>query len=161
MIYDTSKYTFFWKGPLNQWVKSPFIIFNKEYNTAEQFMMHCKAVLFNDHDTAKKIMSASNPRDQKNLGRQVKNFDEWMWNKVCRQIVYTGNKAKFTQNPKLLEVLLNTVGTTLVEASPFDLIWGIGLNEETAKKTDPSKWPGKNWLGLTLTKVREDILNEK
>jgi len=152
------KYTFFWSGPFSQWAKSPFELEGKRFNTAEQYMMYSKAKLFGDDEIADKIMATSNPRVQKMLGRQVRDFDAEVWQIAAVDVVYKGNLAKFTQNPQLMKQLLATEGTVLVEASPYDKIWGIGLNEEDAKRTPPDRWPGTNLLGLVLTQVREDLI---
>ena len=154
----TEKFTFFWHGPLSQWAVSPFRFNGILFRTAEQFMMFFKAVLFEDYDVAGKIMEAVSPKEQKGLGRTVKNFNFDVWSKVARDLVYVGNYCKFTQDVKFNEILLETKGTTLVEASPYDKIWGIGLSEDSPFALMRSTWNGKNWLGETLTKVREDIL---
>jgi ribA/ribD-fused uncharacterized protein len=89
-------------------------------------MMWNKAVFFNDHETAAAIIKSTQPREQKALGRQVRGFVENEWNKVCKDIVYKGNYFKFSQNPNLKSKLLDTYPTILIEASPTDMIWGIG-----------------------------------
>lgn len=152
-------YYFFFKGPLSQWYSCTFKLDGIRFNCAEQYMMFKKAELFNDNNSMINILYSRYPSDQKNLGRKVSNFNAEKWESVARDIVYKGNMAKFTQNSKLLEILLNTAPNILVEASPKDKIWGIGLSEEIAKKVNPEQWPGKNWLGLVLTKVRNDIKN--
>jgi len=152
-----NKYTFFWRGPFSQWAKSPFTIAKFELITAEQYMMYSKAMLFDDLDIAAAIMNTKDPKKQKALGRKVKNFDPTIWNLNARSVVYEGNYEKFFQNSDLLKELLATKGTTLVEASPYDAIWGIGLDEAAAKRTPPEQWPGKNWLGEVLTFVRDDL----
>jgi ribA/ribD-fused uncharacterized protein len=102
-------------------------------------------------------MKSKNPKNMKAFGRLVKNFDENLWNSVAQDIVYAGNYAKFSQNPKLLKALLDTGDRLLVEASPYDKIWGIGLSELDARKTSPENWKGLNLLGKILTKVRDDL----
>jgi hypothetical protein len=154
----SEKFTFFWKGPFSQWHKSPFIMYGTLYNCAEQFMMASKARLFNDQQTLQKIMEEDSAKEQQALGRQVKDFDKTKWDRVARQLVYRGNIAKFSQNPLICKKLVATEGTTLVEASPIDKIWGIGLTEDDSSAKDRSAWKGKNWLGETLTKVRDDIM---
>lgn len=154
------KFTFFWSGPFSQWHPSFFKIGGITYNCAEQYMMAEKARLFRDGKNLVKIMSTSNPKDQKRYGRQVQNFNEIKWNSVARNIVYRGNYAKFTQNPELKKKLIETAGTTLVEASPYDTIWGIGLAKEDPRTKNRSEWLGTNWLGKTLTKLRNDIIKE-
>ena len=155
------KYTFFWNGPFSQWTYSPFVIGDISYNCCEQYMMAQKALVFLDEENYKKIMLSDSPKEQKALGRIVKNFDKVKWDSVCKQIVYEGNYAKFTQNEDLLKVLLATKGTELVEASPYDKIWGIGLAESDSRVHDKKKWLGTNWLGEILTTLREDLITGK
>jgi hypothetical protein len=156
----TDKYIFFWDGVFSQWHRSLFKVDNIHYTCAEQYMMAEKARLFKDDDTLKKILLATKPFEQKKLGREVKNFNKTAWDKVAKDIVYKGNYAKFTQNADLKKVLLETGNRLLVEASPADRIWGIGLHWGDEKCLDPTKWRGTNWLGETLTKVRNDIIGE-
>jgi len=153
--YDN--YTFFWSGPFSQWYKSSFVINGVKFNCAEQFMMYSKAMLFGDTQTADKIMRTSNPKEQKKLGRQVENFNSIIWDNIAKLLVYQGNMAKFTQDMILHEILLATGNTLLVEASPLDAIWGIGLDEVAAKSMSPAEWPGSNFLGEAITQVREDL----
>jgi len=120
-------------------------------------MMAEKARLFCDEDAHRAIMSASCPRDQKVMGRRVRNFDKERWHAVARQIVYAGNYAKFTQNQPLMRQLLATAGTTLVEASPHDNIWGIGLSEDDPRAQSRDTWQGWNWLGEVLTTLRDNL----
>ncbi len=155
-----SDFTFFWGGPFSQWYKSDFIIDGVKYNTAEQYMMAQKALLFEDHEIHYQIMREMNPRIQQDLGRKVKNFDKQRWEAECRDIVYRGSYAKFTQNEDLYTTLMNTVGTELVESSPKDKIWGIGLAENDSRAWDKSTWLGTNWLGETLTQVRDNLIIE-
>jgi len=123
-------------------------------------MMAMKAKTFKDVDTLKKIMASDNPKFQKGLGRMVKGFDSEKWNKVAKKIVYDASYAKYTQNKEFKSQLLSTKGTTLVEASPYDKIWGIGLSETDEKAKSRDTWDGLNWLGEVLTKVRQDIIKE-
>ncbi len=153
----SEKFTFFWDGPFSQWYPSNFVIENVHYSHAEQYMMASKAALFNDDDIYRKIMRSTSPSDQKRFGRSVRNFNEARWNIVVKDIVYTGNYAKFSQNKDLLKKLLETVGTTLVEASPYDKLYGIGLAAKDPRAQTRATWQGKNWLGEVLTQLREDL----
>ena len=155
------KFTFFWSGPFSQWHKSNFTVDGVLYNCAEQYMMASKARLFNDEQTLALIMKEKSPKEQKRLGRIVKGFNKEEWEVVARNFVYRGNVAKFSQNPSLLAELYNTQGTTLVEASPYDSVWGIALSEEDPRCKDRKTWLGKNWLGETITKVRNDLLKKE
>lgn len=150
------KFTYFWgEWPFSQWAYSLFTVDDVGYCSAEQYMMAQKAILFDDQEILELIMESEEPNEQKKLGRMVKNFNLDKWNEVARDIVYKGNYAKFTQNDEMLEALMATDGTLLVEASPYDKIWGIGLNDFDAKREMP--WQGTNWLGEVLTKLREDL----
>uniref|UniRef100_A0A6C0J7Z2 NADAR domain-containing protein n=1 Tax=viral metagenome TaxID=1070528 RepID=A0A6C0J7Z2_9ZZZZ len=119
-------------------------------------MMHQKAILFDDHYVADKILSECNPRDIKRLGREVHNFNALTWDKNKEDIVYRNNVAKFTQNIHLKKKLLDTYPKMLVEAAPLDRIWGIGYNEYNAKKVHVSRW-GENLLGKTLIRVTDEL----
>ena len=130
------------------------------YNTAEQYMMASKARTFFDGDSIGKILASDNPKEQKALGRKVKDFDPDEWNRVAKKFVFIGNYAKFTQDEDLKKILLATMGTTLVEASPFDKIWGIGMKEDDPLALDRKTWNGTNWLGEVLTQVRDHIYHE-
>lgn len=156
---ETENFIFFYNGLFSQWFFAPMIIDGVEYTCCEQYMMAEKARLFNDQEILVKILEAKSPARQKKLGRQIKNFDKEIWNQVCRDIVYKGNYAKFTQNKSLMDSLEQTKGKLLVEASPYDCIWGIGLSIYDAQ-SDSSKWKGTNWLGEAITKVRKDLFGE-
>lgn len=149
------------KGCFSQWQYSPFVDENNvKYLYTEQYMMAKKAELFGDNETLQKIMLSTNPREMKALGREVKNFKPEVWDAECRKIVTKGNYFKFTQDPNLKKLLLDTKDAILVEASPFDAIWGIKMAETDINATNPLKWEGKNYLGFCLMTVR-DILNGK
>lgn len=151
----------FYGGFLSQWYPCKFTINGIEYNCAEQWMMAEKARLFKDNDTLMSIMTTSNPSTQKSLGKQVKGFDKEKWETVAREVVYLGNLAKFTQNHDLLELLYDTDEEELVEASPTDCIWGIGLAEHDPAALDKSQWRGTNWLGECIMRVRSDLKSRK
>jgi ribA/ribD-fused uncharacterized protein len=160
----SEQFTFFWNGPFSQWYSSSFEIDGIRFITAEQFMMYSKAILFKDEDIAYKIMKSADPMEQKALGRKVKNFNIETWSDavgprlpIAWSIVRKGSWNKFSQNPDLLKVLAATAGTTLVEASPDDKIWGIGLGEWDDRKFYRKNWQGTNWLGEILTNVRLDL----
>jgi ribA/ribD-fused uncharacterized protein len=153
----TDNYVFFWSGIYSQWHKAPMVIDKVEYNSCEQYMMHQKALLFEDIEIAELIMKESNPREQKKYGRMIKNFDKSVWEKNCLAIVYEGNLAKFTQNSDLMVSMLSTGDRIFVEASPLDNIWGIGLEENAEGIEDPSYWLGLNLLGQALNLVKNKI----
>jgi len=150
-------FIFFWGGTYSQWCPSPFIIDGVEYNCCEQYMMAKKALMFNDFKSLEIIMATDQPDEQKALGKMVKNFDKATWEKYCRKIVYDGNLAKFTQNPDMKRELMKTGDKEIVEASPEDRIWGIGLKSSDKRAWDKSTWEGTNWLGEAIMQARETI----
>lgn len=148
------------KSCFSQWYDVYFEIDGVKYNTTEQYMMASKARLFDDEETFNEIMNAKSPNEYKKLGRKVKGFDANLWDEKKMDIVVAGNKAKFVQNPDLKEFLLSTVDAILVEASPYDKIWGIGMDKETALECNIDDWNGANLLGFALMEVR-DWLKER
>lgn len=169
---ENFKFLFFWGATppadghisetcLSQWWMCPFQVDGVEYSCAEQFMMAEKARMFGDQEMLAKIMKASHPKEMKAYGRAVTNFDKESWDSSCYEIVKMGNYAKFSQNPELLDFLLGTKNRILVEASPRDRIWGIGMGKANPDALCPLKWRGTNLLGFALTEVRDQILEER
>ncbi|GAA4133130.1 NADAR family protein [Actinomadura keratinilytica] len=157
---ELPEFVLFWggtkpKGCLSQWYPSPFTLDGVTYATAEHYMMAEKARLFGDGEAVERILADPDPGRAKALGRRVRNFDEDTWAKHRYDIVVTGNKAKFGTHERLRDFLLGTTGKVLVEASPEDAIWGIGLSEQQPEARRPSQWRGTNLLGFALMEVRE------
>lgn len=161
-------YLFFWghrpqrnggvgAGCLSQWWPAAFAVDGIPYATCEHYMMAAKARLFGDESIAEQILAAAGPEQAKALGRRVRAFDEPVWNAHRFDIVVAGNVAKFSQHPHLLGYLLGTAGRVLVEASPVDRIWGIGLPADDPRAADPTRWPGLNLLGFALMQVRTQL----
>ena len=166
---ENLKYLFFWghqksdritKSCFSQWYPSIFIVDGIEYFTAEHFMMAEKAMLFHDLNIHEQIVNCSKPGKAKELGRQVKDFDQKIWEAHRFDIVVRGNYHKFSQNSELSEFLMNTNDRILVEASPVDHIWGIGLAQNDAQAKNPNSWKGLNLLGYALMKVRDMLKTE-
>jgi len=149
------------KACLSQWFLAPFVLEGKSYPTAEHYMMEQKALLFEDHQAATRILSSAHPGKAKELGRHVRGFDEITWEKERFRIVAEGSYGKFSQNPILFAFLLGTQGRVLVEASPKDTIWGIGLAEKDPRALDPNRWRGLNLLGFALMHARARLLTER
>ena len=158
---EYTKFTFFYKTrhPFSNWHPAMFVDASSiVYNCSEQYMMAEKAKLFNDREIRNKILESTDPREQKELGRQIRGFDSKIWSENARRIMYEGLLLKFSQNAKLREILSATAGTLIVEAAKDDKIWGIGLGEDDPLIHDRKNWLGTNWLGETLTELREDFL---
>ncbi|WP_078888667.1 NADAR family protein [Streptomyces sclerotialus] len=159
------KYLFFWghrptrggeidASCLSQWWPSRFVVDGISYPTAEHYMMAEKARLFGDEAGVAKILSSRHPGEAKALGRQVAGFDEDVWCAARYGIVVRAGVAKFEQNPRLREFLLGTLNRVLVEASPLDRVWGIGLTADDERAQDPAQWRGLNLLGFALMDAR-------
>lgn len=149
------KYKFFWNGIFSNWHKHDFWYKGICFNCAEQAMMYHKALFFNDQITAILILNAEHPKDQKALGRQVKNFNPKQWDEVKYDLVKEILHYKFTDNLRLLNQLLAYKGYLFVEASPYDRIWGIGYEEKDALQ-NIDNW-GENLLGKILTELSNEL----
>lgn len=165
------KYIFFWghtqkgdeitKSCFSQWYPCSFVADGVTYNTAEQYMMAQKALLFQDEKVFEEIMEAKHPKQYQALGRKVRGFNQKLWDEKKGQIVIDGNYAKFSQNKPLKEFLLTTGDRVLVEASPYDKVWGIKLAQDTPNIENPTIWKGENLLGFALMEVREMLAGEE
>lgn len=142
---------------LSPWYGCRFEIDGIKYNSLEQYLKSEKARLFEDEDIRQRIMSTSDTETIKNLGREVRNFDEEKWTKVKFGLAVKGNLAKFGQNLSLKEYLLSTEERILVETHPYDKVWGVGLPEGHPAIRQPEIWPGSNLMGFALMVVRDSI----
>ena len=145
------------KACLSQWFSVSFVVDGVTYKTAEHYMMAEKARLFNDHESLQRILESDTPAEAKKLGREIANWDEEKWMAHRFDIVARGNYYKFSQNPALRDFLLKTGDSILVEASPRDKIWGIGMGANTKGIENPMSWRGENLLGFALMEARERI----
>ena len=141
-------------GYLSNWYRSTFSVEDKTYSSMEQFLMHSKAMWFQDVKVAEKIMESQSPKEQKRLGRQVSGFDEVIWDRCRERILQVGLMAKFSQNQEMRKWLLATQGSKLAEASPRDLVYGIGVSAEDARSVPSANWKGANLLGKSLQRIR-------
>jgi len=155
--YELAKYT----DNVTQYIRNFAKIeenYELRFNCCEQAMMFIKAIHFSDFETAKKIMQTENPREQKNLGRQVKDFVAEKWDRIKLKVVITINEYKFSQNPTLKKMLIDSYPLILAEANPVDPVWGIGLAENDEAASDIKLWKGENLLGVALMSVRDKLV---
>jgi ribA/ribD-fused uncharacterized protein len=143
---------------LSQWWPATFVVDGVEFASAEHYMMWRKAMLFEDAATAAKILGVGHPAQAKKLGRQIRGFDENMWERARFDIVVAGSVAKFGQDDALREYLVGTGARVLVEASPVDRIWGIGMAADDPGVPDPMRWKGLNLLGFALMRARDELV---
>ena len=168
---QAKEYLFFWGHPpskdrtitkscFSQWWEDGFIEDGVTYKSAEHYMMAKKAVLFNDTEVRERIIASKSPAEAKKLGRQVIGYDDALWVQHRFEIVKQGNYLKFSQNEPLKTFLMQTGDRVLVEASPVDGIWGIGMVAENPDAVNPGKWYGLNLLGFALMEVRDMLRDE-
>ncbi|MBB6371265.1 NADAR family protein [Chryseobacterium shigense] len=160
------EFLFFWehtvkdeitKSCFSQWFPIQFEENGTVYKTAEHYMMAGKAKLFNDQKALEKILNSETPNQAKSLGRKVENFDPKLWDENKYEIVKRANHLKFSQNLNFKDFLLSTADKVLVEANPYDKIWGIGMLESDSGAADPALWNGENLLGFALMEVRDEL----
>lgn len=160
--YIKNGFSLFWGGPYSQWETYDIIYQGMTFNCNEQFMMYFKALVCEDYNSAKLIMNALFPHEQKKLGRQIKNFSEDIWTEeVSMAVVYIANYLKFTQYKSLRKYLIDDPSKEIVEASPYDKIWGIGLSADKPQAWHKNSWRGENRLGRCITKVRNTIIDSE
>lgn len=167
----TDKHVLFWGEWPSNWYRAEFdveVMINggkqkKHFFNSEQYFMYMKAIVFGDYDTAEKILKTKDPKKAKALGREVKNYDDKVWNEMRYKIMVDANKAKYGQNKELADLLTSEEfkGKGYTESSPLDKIWGTGLGENHPDSDDESKWPGQNLLGKALDEVRCWLLEQK
>ncbi len=149
------------KSCFSQWWKSDFA--NNDgviFSTAEKWMMFKKAELFKDEAILNEILALNEPKEIKSLGRQIRGFDQKVWDQQKYAIVLEGSLLKFTQNDTLRIFLISTSNKIIVEASPYDKIWGIGMKADEENFNNPNYWKGENLLGFALMEVRDIIKNK-
>jgi ribA/ribD-fused uncharacterized protein len=162
------RFLFFWGhqprddgsvGPscLSQWFPAEFEADGAMFLSAEHYMMWRKAMLFGDEAVADRVLEVSHPNEAKTLGRQISGFDEQTWVRERFAIVVEGNVAKFDAHDELRGFLLGTGDRVLVEASPMDRIWGIGMTARDASADEPARWRGQNLLGFALMHARHRL----
>ena len=144
---------------LSQWWPAAFVVDGERFASAEHFMMVGKARLFGDEDAAAAILETDEPAVAKKLGRGVRGFDDEAWRAAAFDIVVRGNLAKFGQHENLGKFLVGTGDVVLVEASPVDPVWGIGLAADDQRAATPSTWRGTNLLGFALMDVRDLLVS--
>ncbi len=164
---ETFSYLFFWghraregvvtKSCLSNWWPAAFELDGERWPTTEHYMMYAKARLFGDEERMAAIREATDPKQVKSLGRAIRPYGDMSWAAHRYGAVVQANHAKFEQHPDLRAFLSGTGDAVLVEASPMDKVWGIGLAEDHADAQDPSRWQGANLLGFALMDVRDAL----
>lgn len=163
----TDEYVFFYKDWLSNYQRTKFDVEWKgvkyTFTSTEQGFMYIKAITFGDNVTAQKILNTDDPNRCRKLGRQVKGYNDAEWAKIRYDVFYTLNWAKYTQDKKLQEKLLDPQfdGKKFVEASPIDKIWGIGYTEDNPNIEFTDMYWGKNYLGRILTNIRKRLKSAK
>lgn len=152
------EFVFFWGGHYSQWAASPFYHDGNYFPTAEHFMMYHKCMAFKDTQRAQMVLDLEGPDQVKAVGRQIEAYTDAVWDAIRFDIVVMGNVLKFSQNPDFFEVMRNDCEKCIVEASPYDRIWGIGRSETDPNLDDVDEWDGLNLLGYAIMEARERLL---
>lgn len=147
----------FYGGFMSNWCPARFEKDGMTFDNSEQYFMFKKAWFFKDFQAVKQILQSTDPQTVKSIGRTIKNYDDFKWAKVRVQFMYEANFLKYSKNPEFKKMLLSTGDKILVEASPVDTIWGIGLDENDPDAFDQTKWKGLNLLGQVLMDVRKEL----
>lgn len=153
----TNTHIYFWDGIYSNFYPITFMYKGQIFLNSEQAFMWEKARTFNDSAIALLVLQANRPEDAKKLGRKVSGFNDSVWDKVKEQIMYDVVYAKFSSSPTLKSQLISTGNKILVEASPYDKIWGVGLREEDNRILNEKNWLGQNLLGKVIMKVRNNL----
>ena len=166
----TDKHVCFWSEWPSNWYLAGFDVEmmikgekkNLHFFNSEQYFMYVKAIVFGDYEVADKILATKDPKKAKALGREVKGYDDKVWNQMRYKVMVDANKAKYSQNEDLKKLITSDdfKGKGYVESSPIDKIWGTGLGESHPDADDESKWHGQNLLGKALDEVRDWLLKE-
>lgn len=167
---ETDTHVYFWGSFMSNFAWAPFKIDRRvfpvnftvggeyvDFTTSEQFYMACKAAHFDDESSFQLILEAPDAKSAKAIGRKVAGFDAAEWDRVSTSTMYYAIYNKFFQNHLFMEKLIATGSKVLVEASPVDRIWGVGLHEDDDAILDEKNWLGQNRLGLVLMQVRRDV----
>jgi ribA/ribD-fused uncharacterized protein len=157
---ETDTHIYFWGTFLSNWIPNDLSIkfSGITFTNSEQLFMYLKAISFKDHETADMIIrEGSYPKAAKELGRQVKNYDEKKWATQREYAMYTAVKAKFLSDQKLRQKLLDTYPKILVEGTPMDPVWGVMIHWKDDAILDERNWKGQNLLGKVLMKVRDEL----
>lgn len=159
---NNKKYIYFFRkeNPFSNFYPCKFKYDGKTFYNSEQAFMYEKARTFNDYTIMNKILTITDPKECKKLGRHVKNYNEYFWDAIREQVMFNVLVCKFKDNPNLWNKLNDTNDSILVEASPYDLIWGVGLSETDSRIKDEKNWKGQNLLGKVLMQVRYKLRKE-
>jgi hypothetical protein len=151
-------YVAFWGSCFSNFFPTRFYLDGRYWTTSEKYFMYTKAITFGDEEIAEKILKTDNPKECKNLGRQVKNFNSEEWDKIKEEIMYKAVKAKFEQDGLCNSCILNYLNKDFVEGSPYDKIWGVGIKYDDKRILNKKNWQGQNLLGKILTRVKDELV---
>jgi len=158
MVVETDECVLFWSGWPSQHAPATFEVCGVWYNCTQQYLMAERARMFGDADRLDDIMWSRDPVQQTVLGHAVKNCDEARWRRAVPAMLLRGNMAKYAQNATLKRLLLATHPKVLVQASPYDTVYGVGLTPHDPRALDPEHWRGLNLLGTALMQTRQTLL---
>lgn len=142
--------------PLSNFYEAPFYADGFKYRHVEQFLFCKKAEFARDDASKQKILTANTPAECKKIGKHIKVVQkDWYPEEIL--VMKKGLREKFMQNAALKEFLIATGEKTLLEASPKDKFWGIGMGLKGVATSDRVVWSGKNRLGEMLMDLRNQL----
>lgn len=147
-------------GCFSNWYKSPFTVNGIRFNTAEQYIMYQKCIIFGDKEAAADMLAANSPREQKAIGRRARGYIHKVWEGIRQMVAVKGLYAKFSQNEDLKKILLATGNAYIVETTENDRIWACGLSLDDNNRFYADRWHGQNILGFALMEVRDILKRE-
>ncbi|MBB1509960.1 NADAR family protein [Tessaracoccus sp. MC1756] len=146
-------------GCLSEHYPAPFESDGELFRTVEHYIAWRKATLFGDKHSAQRVLRAEAPTTARAIGRTVRPFNDEVWKSHRFDVAVAANVAKFAADPQLADHLRSTGRSVLVNASPIDRVWGIGLSADDPAAQDPTRWPGLNIQGFALMEARRRLLS--
>lgn len=159
---ETKTHVYFWNSSLSNFHKMSIEIEGdkgEKFPTSEHLFMYYKALHFNDLDAAERITRVKPPAFAKDIGRAVRNYNDEEWDNVRYQYMVDTLRRKYANPSKERDFLVGTHPKILVEGSPYDKVWGVGIHYKDRRIVDVRNWEGDNLLGKALMEVRKEVLD--
>lgn len=142
-------------GFLSNWYPSTFELDGLTFSSVEQYIMYKKCMQFGDREAANAVMATHSPAKQQAIARKAKGYNDVVWKGLRQPVAMRGLFEKFKQSPNLLEQLLETRDSYLVECAVSDRSWACGISLYDDARFNLANWKGSNILGFALMEVRE------
>jgi N-glycosidase YbiA len=134
-------------GCFSNFSAHPFTLDGQRWRTSEHYFQAMKFAGHPEHVSALRLMPS--PMQVAKAGRSRARPLREDWESVKDDVMRLALYAKFTQNPEIQTVLLETGDEELIENTTKDHYWGIG-----------SSGTGLNRLGTLLMELRTRLRTE-